>query len=49
MKRMLPAVLVAAATLALGVTLSAQLNFPEIAYDAVDPLTVNLPRDTVPG
>jgi hypothetical protein len=45
---MLPAVLIAS-TLALGVTLSAQLNFPEIPYDAVDPLTANLPQDTYLG
>ena len=48
MRRMLPAVFVAS-TLALGVTLSAQLNFPEIPYDAVDPLTANLPQDTYLG
>jgi NHL repeat len=48
MRRMLPAVLIAS-TLALGVTLSAQLNFPEIPYDAVDPLTANLPQDTYLG
>jgi hypothetical protein len=48
MKRMLPAVFVAS-TLAFGVTLSAQLNFPDIPYDAVDPLTANLPQDTYLG
>ena len=34
---------------AVGVTLSAQLNFPEIPYDAVDPLTANLPQDIYLG
>ena len=48
MRRMLPAVLIAS-TLAFGVTLSAQLNFPDIPYDAVDPLTANLPQDTYLG
>jgi DNA-binding beta-propeller fold protein YncE len=37
----------AAATVALGVSVSAQLNFPEIPYDAVDPLM--LTRDVYIG
>ena len=48
MRRILAAACVAA-TLAFSVTLSAQLNFPEIPYDAVDPLTVNRPRDLYLG
>ena len=46
MRRLLSIALVAAA-LALGGTLSAQLNFPEIPYDAVEPLT--LPAEHPPG
>ena len=42
MRRFVPAALVAA-SLALSGTVSAQLNFPEIPYDAVAPLT--LPQD----
>ena len=48
MRRVLSAAFVAA-TLAFSVTLSAQLNFPEIPFDAVDPLTVNLPQDIYLG
>ncbi len=48
MKRVLSAAFVAA-TLALSGTLSAQLNFPEIPYDAVDPFTLNLPQDLYLG
>ena len=41
MRRVLPAALVAASlTLALSGALSAQLNFPDIPYDAVEPLTL---------
>jgi len=41
MRRVLPAALVAASlALALSGTLSAQLNFPDIPYDAVEPLTL---------
>ena len=39
MRRFLPAALIAASLLFSG-TLSAQLNFPDIPYDAVDPLTL---------
>jgi sugar lactone lactonase YvrE len=46
MKRLL-IVSLAAATIALGVTASAQLNFPEIPYDAVDAL--QLTRDVYIG
>jgi len=46
MKRLL-FVSLAAATIALGVTASAQLNFPEIPYDAVDAL--QLTRDVYIG
>jgi len=46
MKRLLHVALVAL-TLGLSGTLSAQLNFPEIPYDAVDPL--NLPPDLYIG
>ena len=49
MKRVLLASLLAATAGALSVTLSAQLNFPEIPYDAVDPITANLPQDTYLG
>jgi sugar lactone lactonase YvrE len=49
MKRKLLACLLAAMAGALGVTLSAQLNFPEIPYDAVDPITANLPQDIYLG
>jgi hypothetical protein len=46
MKRLL-LVSLAGATIALGVSLSAQLNFPDIPYDAVDPL--QLTRDVYIG
>ena len=49
MKRVLLASLLAATAGALSVTLSAQLNFPEILYDAVDPITANLPQDIYLG
>jgi hypothetical protein len=50
MKRLVQGVLTAAA-LASGVTLSAQLAFPEIPYDAVDPLTypANIHQGEVAG
>jgi len=46
MKRLL-LISLAAATVALGVSVSAQLNFPDIPYDAVDPLV--LTRDVYIG
>ncbi len=46
MKRLL-LISLAAVTIALGVSVSAQLNFPEIPYDAVDPLM--LTRDVYIG
>jgi hypothetical protein len=46
MRRFLPAALIAL-SLAFSGTLSAQLNFPEIPYDAVDPL--NLPANLYLG
>ena len=46
MRRFLPIALIAA-TLAFSGVLSAQLNFPEIPYDAVEPLT--LPPNTYLG
>ncbi|MBI4888959.1 MAG: hypothetical protein HY824_17805 [Acidobacteria bacterium] len=46
MRRLLPAALIAL-TLALSPTLSAQLNIPEIPYDAVDP--IQLPADLYLG
>ena len=46
MRRFLPTALIAA-TLAFSGVLSAQLNFPEIPYDAVEPLT--LPPNTYLG
>ena len=40
MKRFVPAALLAA-SFAFGGTLNAQLNFPEIPYDASEPLMLN--------
>jgi hypothetical protein len=48
-RRLLSVALFATAVAVLGAALSAQLNFPEIPYDAVDPLTANLPRDIYLG